>query len=50
MGKVPLCRRRVEWETVETWDCEVLEDSHEIAFSIALITDVLVANCTQLVL
>jgi hypothetical protein len=38
----------VEWKTVETWDCEVLEDGHEIAFSIALIAYVLVANCTQL--
>jgi hypothetical protein len=28
MGKVPFRRRRVEWETVETWDREVLEDSH----------------------
>jgi hypothetical protein len=27
-GKVPFRRRRVEWETVETWDREVLEDSH----------------------
>jgi hypothetical protein len=28
LGKVPFRRRRVEWETVETWDCEVLEDGH----------------------
>ena len=28
MGKVPFSRRRVEWETVETWDREVLEDGH----------------------
>ena len=28
LGKVPLRRRRVEWETVETWDREVLEDGH----------------------
>jgi hypothetical protein len=36
MGKVSFRRRRVEWETVETWDLEVLEDGHirdyEIAF------------------
>jgi hypothetical protein len=28
MGKVSFRRRRVEWETVETWDLEVLEDGH----------------------
>ena len=28
LGKVPFLRRRVEWETVETWDREVLEDCH----------------------
>jgi hypothetical protein len=28
LGKVPFSRRRVEWETVETWDREVLEDCH----------------------
>jgi hypothetical protein len=28
MEKVPFCKRRVEWETVETWDREVLEDCH----------------------
>jgi hypothetical protein len=28
MGKVPLSRRRFEWETVETWNREVLEDCH----------------------
>jgi hypothetical protein len=28
MGKVPFRRRRVEWETVETWNREVLEDCH----------------------
>jgi hypothetical protein len=28
MGKVPLCKRRAEWETVETWDREVIEDGH----------------------
>jgi hypothetical protein len=28
MGKVLFPRRRVEWETVKTWDREVLEDSH----------------------
>jgi hypothetical protein len=28
LGKVPFCRRRVEWETVERWDREVLEDGH----------------------
>jgi hypothetical protein len=44
MGKVPFHRRRVEWKTVETWVCEVLEDGHEIASSIALIAGVLIAN------
>ncbi len=28
MGKVPFRRRRVKWETVETWDRVVLEDGH----------------------
>ena len=28
LGKVRLRRKRVEWETVETWDREVLEDGH----------------------
>jgi hypothetical protein len=28
LGKVPFRRRRVEWETVEMWDREVLEDGH----------------------
>ena len=28
LGKVPFRRRRVEWETVQTWDHEVLEDGH----------------------
>ncbi len=28
MGKVTFRRRRGEWETVETWDREVLEDGH----------------------
>ena len=44
MGKVLFRRRRVEWKTVETWVCEVLEDCHEIASSIALIAGVLIAN------
>jgi hypothetical protein len=34
MGKVPFRRRRIEWETVETWGREVLEDTYEIAFLI----------------
>jgi hypothetical protein len=28
LGKVPFRRRRVKWETVETWDRVVLEDGH----------------------
>ena len=28
LGKVPFRRRHVAWETVETWDSEVLEDGH----------------------
>jgi hypothetical protein len=28
LGKVPFRRRRVVWETNETWDREVLEDGH----------------------
>ena len=28
MGKVPLSRKRVEWETVETWDRQQYEDGH----------------------
>jgi hypothetical protein len=34
----------LKWKTVETWVCEVLEDGHEIASSIALIAGVLIAN------
>jgi hypothetical protein len=28
LRKVPFRRRRTEWEIVETWDREVLEDGH----------------------
>ena len=40
LGKVPFRRRRVEWETVETWDREVLEDGH--------IRDCILNNAQQL--
>jgi hypothetical protein len=29
LGKVPFSRRRIEWETVEMWDREVLEDGRK---------------------